>query len=272
MAESARFFGGASRLNETLRKISAKLDELGIEYVAIGGIALTIHGYARMTDDIDLLVTRQDLKKLHAAVVGLGYARAFEGSKNLRDTDTAVKIEFVLTGDFPVSGKQQPIAFPFPARTAPVVQDGVRFIGLERLIELKLASGMTGGPDRARDLVDVQQLIGIRALPRSFGAALHEYVRGTYEELWDGLRATEKRFVRIWRNKFLTVGAKSIEEMAHALEVAAAELRTMLADGVTLEEGGAEDDYVHLFTPDPEIARRYDMHEESELFDESDDS
>jgi hypothetical protein len=144
MAESTRFFAGASEIHDTLHELAKRLDGLAIPYVVVGGMALTAHGYARMTEDLDVLVTREDLRILHAKLDGLGYQRAFPGSKNLRDTTTGVKIEFVLTGDFPGSGKEQPVSFPDPRETDPVEHDGVKFIGLVRLVELKLASGMTG--------------------------------------------------------------------------------------------------------------------------------
>lgn len=272
MSESTRFFDNTSKLHETIRQITTKLDELKISYVVIGGMALTAHGYARMTDDIDILIERADLKRLYEEVVGRGYRRAFEGSKNLRDTNTGVKIEFVLTGDFPGSRKAQPIAFPSPADTDPVEHGGVKFLGLVGLVELKLASGMTGGADRARDLVDVQQLIETRDLQRPFATRLHEYVRPKYEELWDALRATEKRFVRLWRNKFLTSDATSLDEVIAILAGAVEELRQMQADGVVLDpDGGTGDDYARLVTSDPRIARKYDMHDESEFFDREDE-
>jgi len=180
MSESARFFEGHSKLHETLHALTKKLDELGLSYVVIGGIALTAHGHSRMTEDIDILITRSDLKKLHEALVGRGYKLEFAGAKSLRDTNTLVKIEFVLTGDYPGSGKVQPVSFPKPSDTDPVVQDGVKFIGLAPLVELKLASGMTGGADRAKDFVDVQQLIKTLSLPRTFYSQVHEYVRAKY--------------------------------------------------------------------------------------------
>jgi hypothetical protein len=267
MAESDRFFQGNSGLHETLRNLQAKLDELGIPYVVIGGMALTAHGFARMTEDIDVLVTKADLKKIHAKLVGLGYKRAFEGSKNIRDTNTNVKIEFVLTGDYPGSGKPQPVSFPNPADAEPVVLEGVKFVGLHRLIELKLASGMTGGPDRAKDIVDVQQLIKLLQLPRCVDEDLHEYVRGRYDQLWDELHAVKKKYVLLWRNKFLAVDAKSIDDMIETLSSAADALRRMKADGVTLDpEGGTGDDYASFTTTDADVAKKYDMHDESEFF------
>ncbi len=272
MAESTRYFQGTSGLHGTLRELARRLDQLGVGYVVIGGMALAAHGYARMTEDIDLLVTRADLRKIHEHLVGRGYRRMFEGSKNIRDTETQVKIEFVLTGDYPGSGEPQPVSFPDPAETDPVTLEGVRFIGLERLVELKLASGMTGGADRAKDLVDVQHLVKTLRLKRDFAASL-PYVRAKYEELWDGLHAKRTRYVRLWRSRFLTLEATSIDDMIGVLAGAADELRRMKSDGVALDPaGGTADDHAMLVTMDPAVAERYDMHDESEFFGDEDDT
>lgn len=254
MSESSRFFEGSSKLHDALRALAKQLDALGIPYAVVGGMALTAHGFARMTDDIDVLVTRTDLKRLHDAVVGRGYRRVFEGSKSLRDTRTGVKIEFLLTGDFPGNGKPQPLAFPSPGETERLVHEGVSFIGLARLVELKLASGMTGGADRARDLVDVQRLINILHLPRGFSDGLHEYVRLEYQKLWDALRATRKRWVRLWTPPTLDAAAQD-------------ELRRMREAGVVSEPTSREG-VVRLVTNDPDVARAFGMHDESEFFDD----
>lgn len=272
MSESARYFEGSSKLHETLREFRKHLDELSISYAVIGGMALTAHGYARMTEDIDVLVTRADLKKLHRELVGRGYKTEFAGAKNLRDTHTGVKIEFVLAGAYPGSGEVQPVRFPNPSDTDLVEHEGVKFIGLVRLVELKLASGMTGGADRAKDLVDVQQLITILRLPRTFTEQLHEYVRAKYQELWGALRATQKRYLLLWRNKFFTSDAKSLDELIATLDAAVEQLRKMQADGVAFDpQGSTADDCAYLVTTDPEVARRYDMHDESEFFGQDDD-
>jgi hypothetical protein len=268
MVESMRYFEGRSELHRTLVKLQKNFDKLGISYVVIGGMALAAHGSVRMTEDIDVLVTRSDLAKVHERMVGRGYVRLFEGSKHVRDAETRVKIEFVIAGGFPGDGKPKPISFPDPADAEPVEHDGVKFIGLARLIELKLASGMTGGPERAKDLVDVQQLVTVLHLPRDFTNGLNPAVHAKFHELWDGLHATRKRYIRLWRNKFLTLDAESLDDMIAALDSAAAQLRQMQDDGVVLDpEGGTGDDYALLVTFDRAVAEKYDMHEESEFFD-----
>src|SRR5580692_4502571 len=142
MSEGSRFFQGTSETHLTLKKIARRLSELGVDYVVVGGMAMFQHGYRRFTEDVDLLVTRDGLMEIHQKLDGLGYRRPFQGSKNLRDTEHGVKIEFLLTGEFPGDGKPKPVAFPAPASVSHEI-DGIRYINLQALIELKLASGMT---------------------------------------------------------------------------------------------------------------------------------
>ena len=40
-----------------VQRISRRLDELGIPFVVVGGIAMFHHGFRRFTEDVDLLVT-----------------------------------------------------------------------------------------------------------------------------------------------------------------------------------------------------------------------
>jgi hypothetical protein len=61
-------------------------------------------------------VTREGLQRVHESLEGRGYLPPFRGSKQLRDTDTGVRIKFLTTGDYPGDGKPKPVAFPQPRR------------------------------------------------------------------------------------------------------------------------------------------------------------
>src|SRR5580693_6187457 len=138
---AAKFFMGTDPVHQALRFIAARLNQLQIGYAIAGGMALVAHGYERTTQDVDILLTAEDLAKAQSKLEGLGYVPPFPGSKNLRDTQTGVRIEFLVTGQFPGDGKPKPIAFPDPTQAATEI-DGIRYLQLEKLIELKLASGM----------------------------------------------------------------------------------------------------------------------------------
>ena len=184
--EGSMHFEKESAVHKTLARIARRLDELGIPYAVVGGMALFYHGYRRFTEDVDLLVTPEGLREIHNRLEGLGYLPAFTGSKNLRDTDTGVRIEFLLTGAYPGDGLPKPVAFPDPAG-ATVEVDNVRFLQLPRLIDLKLASGMTGA-GRLKDLGDVQELIKTLGLPRDLANQLNPFVQDKYRELWEDVQ------------------------------------------------------------------------------------
>lgn len=182
LIEGSRFFEENSSVHEALHKIVKRLNDLGIPYVVVGGLALFQHGYRRFTEDVDLLVTSAGLRRIHDELEGLGYLPAFRASKHLRDTELGVRIEFLVEGNFPGDGKPKPVAFPNPADVS-IEIDGIRYLKLPTLIELKLASGMTNS-NRLKDLADVLEIIRALRLPREFGDQLNPYVQPKFSELW----------------------------------------------------------------------------------------
>lgn len=174
-----------------MHKIASRLNELGIPYAVVGGMALVQHGYQRTTVDVDILVSSEGLKKIHEELEGLGYVRAFAGSKNLRDTELGVRIEFLVAGGYPGDGKPKPVAFPDPAAMN-YERDGIRYANLSSIIELKLASGMTA-PGRIKDLGDVQELIRVLKLPSEYAENLNPFVREKFKELQRGAMDEEAR-------------------------------------------------------------------------------
>jgi hypothetical protein len=186
-AEGLRYFMGEGILNKTLARLSADLEEHGIDYAVIGAVALLAHGYPRFTEDIDLVMTAEGLRKFHEELIGLGYTPAFPGArKRLKSTADGVSIEVMTTGEYPGDGKPKPVSMPEPDKASTEI-DGIRFVTLEKLIELKLASGLTA-PDRLKDLADVQELIKIRKLDADFALKLDPYVREKYLELEAAVR------------------------------------------------------------------------------------
>ena len=187
-AEGLRYFMGEGTLQGTLTQVSSDLKQRGIDYMVTDAVALMAYGYPRFTEDIDLVLTKEGLEAFHQELLGLGYVPAFPGAKKrLRSTRDNVPIEVIVAGEYPGDGKPKPVSFPVPS-TSSIEIDGVQIVTLEKLIELKLASGMTA-PDRLKDLADVQELIKVRGLPAEFADELNPYVREKFLELW---RAVEQ--------------------------------------------------------------------------------
>lgn len=145
------------------------------------------HGYRRFTEDVGIIVTREGLQKIHESLTGLGYVALFEGSKNLRDAESGVRVEFIITGGYPGDGREKPVRFPDPAQVG-VEIEGVRVLSLPALVELKLASGMTN-PHRLRDLGDVQDMIDTLKLPADFEVRLNPFVRAKFREVWTAVHS-----------------------------------------------------------------------------------
>jgi hypothetical protein len=179
---AGRFFMGQSEVHKALQKLIRLLEQDDIAYAIIGAMALNQHGYRRVTEDIDVLLTREGLETFKKAHLGRGYVEKFPGSKGLRDTEHNVPVDVVLAGEYPGDGKAKPVAFPDPTAAA-VTGERVRVLPIERLIELKIASGMTAA-HRLRDLADVIELIRIRSLDLDVAEQLDPYVRPKYRELW----------------------------------------------------------------------------------------
>ena len=173
---------GTSDVHQALARVTERLEELRIPYAVCGGMAVNAHGLQRATTDVDVLLTPDGLARFKAASLGLGFVEKFPGSRGVRDAATRVPIRFLLTGGIPGDGTDRGVAFPDPARVAIEIH-GRKYVSLARLIELKLAAGLSA-PDRPRDFDDVIQLIRKNALGEHFADPLHPYVQPKYRELW----------------------------------------------------------------------------------------
>jgi hypothetical protein len=188
LKEASEYYMARGDVFTTLQKLARHLDDEKIPYALVGGLALAAHGFVRMTQDVDLLMTQEGLEAFRQKFLGRGYLLAFSGAqKTFRDTETQVRIEILVTGDYPGDGKPKPVAFPDPSFVFTEL-GGMRVIPIETLVELKLASGMSA-PHRLRDLADVQDLIATLKFPIEFAEKLDSSVRETFLQLWHSAQA-----------------------------------------------------------------------------------
>ena len=188
LKEASNYYMARGDVFTTLQNLTRRLDEERIPYALIDGLALAAHGFMRVTQEVDLLMTREGLESFKQKILGRGYVLAFSGAeKTFRDTETQVRIEILITGDYPGDGKPKPVSFPDPSILF-TERGGMRVIPMETLIELKLASGMSA-PHRLRDLADVQDLITTLNLPLEFAESLDASVRETFRKLWHSAQA-----------------------------------------------------------------------------------
>ncbi len=183
LRQADEYFTGTSKIHQTARDLARALRIEGIEFVIAGALAVGAHGVTRMTEDVAVLVTREGLARFKAKRLGRGYVEHRPGGRSVRNSETKVRIDFFLAGDFPGDGKPKPVAFPEPA-AASIASDDFPVLSLAKLVELKIAAAMTA-KDRYRDLDDVIRLVRAHKLPRDFAMRLDPYVVDRYVELWE---------------------------------------------------------------------------------------
>jgi Uncharacterised nucleotidyltransferase len=177
------FFMRTDKVWRTMDRLTTRLRQEGIPHAVLGGMSLALHGYARVTADVDILTTRDGLDMVHQRLVGLGYVLPFPGArKRLRDATTGVSIDFITSGEYPGDGKPKAIQFPDPSDS--VERLGYSVLSLPRIIESKIVTGLTVPHRQLRDLADVQALITELHLPRTFAEQLHPTVRDEFDRLW----------------------------------------------------------------------------------------
>src|SRR5262245_43534134 len=189
LREAEEFFLKKAPVQSTLERLARRLEQEGIPYAIVGGMALNVHGYVRVTRDVDVLLSPSGRDAFERHCVGRGYVAAFPGARKVfLDSESRVPIEIITAGEYPGDGKPKAVVFPDPSQ-ASVEIEGIRVVALPTLIELKLASGLSAG-HRLRALADVQDLILALELPLELANDLDVTVREEYRRLWRLARGT----------------------------------------------------------------------------------
>lgn len=157
-----------------LEPIFAALNQAGIRYLVVGGLATVLHGHARLTSDLDMIIDLEpdEAAKAIDVLVGLGFQpRAPVDPKQFADpaTRTAWIVEKgmrvfsmwdpnkpVLEIDLFVD---HPILFEelwAESEVMPLSDTSARVVSANHLIQLKRLAG------RPQDLMDVEALEAIQ--------------------------------------------------------------------------------------------------------------
>jgi hypothetical protein len=184
------FFMGKSPVHDTMQRLATALREINVPFAIAGAMAANAHGYLRTTADVDILLTRENLTRFKDRWSGLGWVDLLAGSKSFRDTANNVKVDVLVTGEYPGDGLPKPVSFPDPETVAVLHGDGLPYIDLPTLLNLKLASGISA-KHRLQDLADVIHLIRINELKPDYAERLNPYVREKFVELWPSAQIHE---------------------------------------------------------------------------------
>ncbi len=164
-----------------LRGLLPAFERDGIRYALIGGFALGALGVPRATADLDFLVNRDDLDRLHSILISCGYVRAF-GSENVsqygnRDDEWGA-VDF-LHAWRPVS-----LAMLQRAIVKPVFRGTLqaKVLQPEDVIGLKIQAMVNDPLRRAKETADIEAVTG------AYGARLDWHRLSEYYDLF-GLRS-----------------------------------------------------------------------------------
>jgi hypothetical protein len=148
-----------------LKALLAEFDRCEIRYAAIGGFALGVLGHARATLDLDFLIHRDDLDKLHERMTALGYERIMqtENVSHYRHRDKAWGAV-----DFIHAFRKSSLAMLARAKSYAVFsgKQTIKSAEPEDVIGLKVQA-LTNDPNRKP-----QELADIEALMRLYGSKL----------------------------------------------------------------------------------------------------
>ncbi|HLT38702.1 MAG TPA: DUF6036 family nucleotidyltransferase [Enhygromyxa sp.] len=158
-----------------IKRLILALSEAGIEYLIVGGVAVTMHGHLRVTKDLDLVIRLEpdNVRRAMAVLTGLGLrprppvpAEAFAdpeqreswiSSKNMivfslwDPADPTLDVDIFVREPFDFQAAyQRRIEVPLGATTATVVS-------LQDLLALKREAG------RPQDIADIVALTALHS-------------------------------------------------------------------------------------------------------------
>jgi len=156
-------------MEPSFEKLLVRLADAGVQFVVVGGIAVTLHGYVRLTEDVAILIARtpENIARLLGTLAdyGEGFARELK-PEDFSDEEGAVRIVeeteqsqidiFTrMTGQRFADLVADAVEFPLSGRI-------IRFASKAALIRLESASL------RDKDRLDVAALRQLLDNPRAF--------------------------------------------------------------------------------------------------------
>jgi hypothetical protein len=151
LARLRRFAGSVNAelppVDVALDALRALLEDAGVAFRIVGGVAVIHHGYARTTEDLDVLVAAGSAAHIDAKLAGHGFERT--SVNRLRHVSTGVRVDVLVSGDPLPRGAG---VYPSPDSVGASPRDP-QVADLRGLVELKLVAG------RHRDIADVVELL-----------------------------------------------------------------------------------------------------------------
>ncbi len=178
--------------NDTLWSMAERCHSLlsaaEIPYSICGGVAVCLHGYQRNTVGLDLVLRACDPTGVRDILSDAGLD--WNETNGEFRTPSGIAVHFLMAGQ--PAGKASEVSIPEPIGEENVeLIEGLSVVRLSRLIEMKIACGISNLRRTHKDLADVVELIAVRNLDGSFARHIHPSLRPTFREPVLNANATE---------------------------------------------------------------------------------
>jgi hypothetical protein len=260
LEEGGLFFERRGSVWATARRMAETLEQRGVCYAVLGGLAAFHHGYRCYGETIEILVSSTGFGQIDNELPG--FYRLPATTRKFIDKETGVSVRFFVGESRAGSIGNTTILYPPPAGVREF-DDGVYFVDLATLLNVKLARGCEELP-LSREIADVQEIIKSLCLTEGLAAQLHPAVRPAFISICRDIDAGAGPFLLLWELPVDIPAPPSLEELIAVAEDSE-RLKAMHRDGVQLYHARPRyENSVVLTTNDRSLARKYDMHHESE--------
>lgn len=171
-----RMVDAVEKVRQRLLKASGALNAAGIEYAVVDGnavaawVATVDEGAVRNTQDVDIMIRREQLPEAKAALEGAGFVyRHAAGMDLFLDHAGALArnaVHVVFSGEMVRQGE----ARPNPEVSEAVEMGSIRVLRLEALVQIKLTAFRDKDRTHLRDMIGVGLIDG--TWPARFGGVL----------------------------------------------------------------------------------------------------
>lgn len=141
-----------------VQAVATACEQHQVRYALIGGLALNALGRVRSTMDVDLLVHRDDLGKLHRILTELGYERYFESENGSQYRSKDFALGFI---DVIHAFREWSVGMLSRAIQRPVFEGRppAKVLQPEDVIGLKVQAMANDPKRRAQDQADIEELV-----------------------------------------------------------------------------------------------------------------
>jgi hypothetical protein len=149
------------RVRERLRRATSALEQAGVAYAVAGGNAIAAwvsrvdEAAVRNTQDVDLLLRRQDLQAAEKALSAAGFVRRHVASVEMFLDGPQAKARDAVHVVFAGEKVRPEYVLPAPDVSEAETSAGLRILSLDALVRMKLTSFRDKDRVHLRDLVEV---------------------------------------------------------------------------------------------------------------------